>query len=52
LQLSELGEFALLAELERNGLAHGIGDDAAVFEEGVVVTQDLLVEDVDRKSVV
>jgi thiamine-monophosphate kinase len=46
LQLSELGEFALLAELERNGLAHGIGDDAAVFEGGVVVTQDLLVEDV------
>jgi thiamine-monophosphate kinase len=46
LLLSELGEFGLLAELERNGLAHGIGDDAAVFENGVVVTQDLLTEHV------
>jgi thiamine-monophosphate kinase len=46
LQLSELGEFGLLAELERNGLAYGIGDDAAVFADGVVVTQDLLVEEV------
>ena len=46
MQLSELGEFGLLAELERRGLAHGIGDDAAVFQDGLVVTQDLLVEDV------
>ena len=46
MQLSELGEFGLLAELERRGLAHGIGDDAAVFQNGLVVTQDLLVEDV------
>jgi thiamine-monophosphate kinase len=46
LRLSELGEFGLLAELERNGLAHGIGDDASVFADGTVVTQDLLVEDV------
>jgi thiamine-monophosphate kinase len=45
LRLSELGEFGLLAELERRGLAHGIGDDAAVFQEGTVVTQDMLVED-------
>jgi thiamine-monophosphate kinase len=46
LRLSELGEFALLAELERRGLAHGIGDDAAVFEDGLVVTQDFLLENV------
>jgi thiamine-monophosphate kinase len=44
--LSELGEFELLAELERRGLTHGIGDDAAVFQEGLVVTQDLLFEGV------
>ena len=43
-RLSEIGEFGLLAELERRGLAYGIGDDAAVFGEGVVVTQDMLVE--------
>jgi thiamine-monophosphate kinase len=46
LRLSELGEFELLAELERRGLAHGIGDDAAVFQDGLVVTQDMLVEGV------
>ena len=46
LRLSELGEFGLLAELERNGLAHQIGDDAAVFADGTVVTQDLLIENV------
>jgi thiamine-monophosphate kinase len=45
-RLFELGEFGLLAELERRGLAHGIGDDAAVFHDGIVVTQDMLVEDV------
>jgi thiamine-monophosphate kinase len=44
--LSELGEFGLLAELERRRLVHGIGDDAAVFPEGLVVTQDLLLEGV------
>jgi thiamine-monophosphate kinase len=44
LRLSELGEFGLLAELERHGLAHGIGDDAAVFQGGLVITQDLLLE--------
>ena len=46
MQVSELGEFGLLRELERRGLAHGIADDAAVFRDGIVVTQDLLVEDV------
>lgn len=46
MRLSELGEFELLAELERRGLAHGIGDDAAVFQDGLVVTQDMLVEGV------
>ena len=44
--LSELGEFGLLAELEARGLAHGIADDAALFHGGLVVTQDLLLEDV------
>ena len=44
--LSELGEFGLLAELERRGLVHGIADDAAVFGDDFVVTQDMLVEDV------
>lgn len=42
--LSELGEHGLLAELARRGLVEGIGDDAAVLEGGVVVTQDALVE--------
>ena len=44
--LSELGEFGLLGELERRGLAHGIGNDAAAFHDGLVVTQDMLVEGV------
>lgn len=44
-RLSELGEFGLLAELERRGLAVGIEHDAAVVD-GLVVTQDALVEDV------
>ncbi len=44
--LSQLGEFGLLAELERHGLATGIGDDVAVLPEGRVVTQDTLVEGV------
>jgi thiamine-monophosphate kinase len=46
MQLSELGELGLLAELERRGLAKGIEHDAAQLEGGVVVTQDALVEDV------
>ncbi len=43
--LDELGEFGLLAELERRGLAQGIEHDAALVE-GLVVTQDALVEGV------
>jgi thiamine-monophosphate kinase len=44
MRLSELGELGLLAELERRGLARSIGDDAAQLGEGLVVTQDALVE--------
>jgi len=44
-RLDELGEFGLLAELERRGLASGIEHDAAEVG-GLVVTQDTLVEDV------
>ena len=44
-RLSELGELGLLAELEQRGLAQSIEHDAAVVE-GLVVTQDALVEDV------
>jgi thiamine-monophosphate kinase len=43
--LSELGELGLLAELERRGLVVGIADDAAQIA-GLVVTQDVLVEGV------
>jgi thiamine-monophosphate kinase len=43
--LGELGEFGLLAELERRGLAQGIEHDAAVVD-GLVVTQDALIEGV------
>jgi thiamine-monophosphate kinase len=43
--LGELGEFGLLAELERRGLAQGVEHDAAVVG-GLVVTQDALVEGV------
>jgi thiamine-monophosphate kinase len=46
MQLSELGELGLLAELERRGLATGIEHDAAELGDGFVVTQDALVEDV------
>jgi len=42
-KLEEVGEFGLLAELERRGLAHGIEHDAAQLD-GLVVTQDALVE--------
>ena len=42
-RLDELGEFGLLAELERRRLVQGIEHDAAVVE-GLVVTQDSLVE--------
>jgi thiamine-monophosphate kinase len=46
MQLSELGELGLLAELERRGLARGIEHDAAQLDGGLVVTQDTLVEGV------
>jgi len=45
-RLSELGEFGLLAELERRGLASGQDAEGAVLEGGIVVTQDVLVEGV------
>jgi thiamine-monophosphate kinase len=44
--LSKLGEFGLLAELERRGLVAGLDAEGAVLADGVVVTQDTLVEDV------
>jgi thiamine-monophosphate kinase len=46
LRLSELGEFGLLAELERRGLVRGQDAEGAVLADGVVVTQDTLVEGV------
>src|SRR3954471_8240834 len=46
MRLSELGEAGLLAELERRGLARGIEHDAAELGDGLVVTQDALVEGV------
>ena len=44
-RLSQTGELALLAELERRGLIVGTEHDGAVVE-GLVVTQDALVEGV------
>jgi thiamine-monophosphate kinase len=44
-RLSEVGEFGLLAELERRGLVERIEDDAATVD-GVVITQDALLEGV------
>ncbi len=46
MRLSELGEFGLIAELARRGLAVGVGDDTALLGDRVVVTQDALVEGV------
>jgi len=46
MKLAELGELGLLAELARRGLVHGIDDDAARLDDGLVVTQDALVEGV------
>ncbi len=43
--VGEVGEFGLLRELERRGLAEGIEHDAAVID-GLVVTQDVLLEGV------
>jgi thiamine-monophosphate kinase len=45
MELSQLGELGLLAELERRGLAKRIENDAAQVD-GLVVTQDALVEGV------
>ena len=46
MKLAELGEFGLLAELERRGLVQGVENDAAQLPGGLVVTQDALVEGV------
>jgi thiamine-monophosphate kinase len=46
MRLSDVGEQGLLAELERRGLARHIENDAAELANGVVVTQDALVEGV------
>ena len=46
MQLADVGERGLLAELERRGLARRIENDAAQLGEGLVVTQDALVEGV------
>jgi thiamine-monophosphate kinase len=46
MRLSELGEIGLLAELGQRGLARGIEHDAAQLADGLVVTQDALVEGV------
>jgi thiamine-monophosphate kinase len=45
-RLSDLGEFGLLAELERRGLISGLDAEGAIFADGFVVTQDTLVEGV------
>jgi thiamine-monophosphate kinase len=45
-RLSDVGELGLLAELERRGLAQRIENDAAELRDGLVVTQDALVEGV------
>ena len=46
MRLTELGEFGLLAELERRGLVRGQDAEGAVLAGGAVVTQDTLVEGV------
>jgi thiamine-monophosphate kinase len=43
-RLSDVGEFGLLAELERHGLVTRIEHDAAAFGGGLVVSQDALVD--------
>ena len=45
-RLGDVGELGLLAELERRGLAVRIENDAAALDDGLVVTQDALVEGV------
>ena len=44
--IGKLGELGLLAELERRGLARGLDAEGALLADGVVVTQDTLVEGV------
>ncbi|HXH87946.1 MAG TPA: thiamine-phosphate kinase [Gaiellaceae bacterium] len=46
MRLSEAGELGLLRELEQRGLIEGTEHDAAQLEDGVVVTQDALVQGV------
>lgn len=46
MRLSDVGELGLLAELERRGLARAIEHDAAQLADGLVVTQDALVDGV------
>lgn len=46
MRLSELGEFGLIRELAARGLVEGVENDAAELGDGVVVTQDALVEGV------
>jgi thiamine-monophosphate kinase len=48
-RLSELGELGLLRELERRGLVSGLDAEGAVLDDGLVVTQDTLVEGVHFK---
>jgi thiamine-monophosphate kinase len=45
-KLSDVGERGLLAELERRGLVRDVENDAAQLGDGLVVTQDALVEGV------
>jgi thiamine-monophosphate kinase len=45
-QLSQIGELELLAELERRGLVAGVEHDAAQLGDGLVATQDALVENI------
>jgi thiamine-monophosphate kinase len=46
MKLSEAGELGLLRELESRGLIEGIEHDAAELQDGLVITQDALVEGV------
>jgi thiamine-monophosphate kinase len=46
MRLSQLGEVGLLAELEHRGLVERIENDAAELSDGLVVTQDALLEGV------
>ncbi len=44
--VAELGELGLLRELEARGLARAIANDAAELADGLVITQDALLEGV------